>query len=72
MTRNEHIAWCKERALEYVESGDLTNAWASMVTDLSTHDGTQGHVGIQLGMMQIMTGGLKTQHEMRHFIEGFN
>ena len=72
MSRSEHMQWCKNRALEYVDSGDLINAWASMVSDLSKHEETQGHVGIELGMMQMMIGGLKTQHEMRHFIEGFN
>ena len=30
LTRDEHLAWCKRRALEYVDAGDLTHAVASM------------------------------------------
>jgi hypothetical protein len=33
-TRAEHLAWCKERALEYVEDGDLINAVSSMISDM--------------------------------------
>jgi hypothetical protein len=36
-TREEHIAWCKERALAYVDQGDLTNALASMASDTRKH-----------------------------------
>ena len=34
-TREQHIAWAKERALEYVDAGDLANAVASMGSDLN-------------------------------------
>jgi hypothetical protein len=37
LTRDEHLAWCKRRALEYVDAGDLTHAVASMASDLKTH-----------------------------------
>jgi hypothetical protein len=38
MTREEHLAWAKERALEYVVQGDTTMAIASMTSDLLKHD----------------------------------
>lgn len=73
MTRAEHLQWCKDRALEYIDKdGDIQNAWASMVSDLGKHPETAGHVAITLGMMQLMGGMLSTAPEMRHFIEGFN
>ncbi len=72
MTREEHLQWCKTRALEYVDNGDLQNAYTSMVSDLNKHEGTQGHSGIHLGMGLLMTGELNTQEKMRIFIEGFN
>jgi hypothetical protein len=28
-SRSEHLQWCKDRALEYLERGDVTNAFAS-------------------------------------------
>jgi hypothetical protein len=37
LTRAEHLQWAKARALEYVEAGDLANACASMLSDLSKH-----------------------------------
>lgn len=70
MTRQEHMEWCKQRALEYVDT-DPQGAYASMVSDLGKHPETANHVGIQLGMMQMIGGMLSTPAEMRKFIEGF-
>jgi len=72
MTRNEHLEWCKERALEYVDTGDLENAWGSMCSDLTKHPETVNHSAIELGTMLMMNGNLDTEPEMREFIEGFN
>ena len=71
-TRSEHVAWCKQRALELVDAGDLNGAFASMGSDLNKHPETQNHAGVQLGMMMLMGGFLSTPQEMRKFIEGFN
>lgn len=71
-TRQQHLEWCKRRALEYVERGDIAEALASMTSDLTKHSDTVNHAGIQLGMMLMMGGNLSTQIEMRTFIEGFN
>lgn len=72
MNQDEHLAWCKQRALQYVDRDDLNGAFASMTSDLSKHDGTKGHSAIQLGTMLLVAGHLSTRHEMRAFIEGFN
>jgi hypothetical protein len=72
MTRDEHVAWCKQRALEYVERGDVQNAYASMASDLGKHPETEGHPAIQLGMMMLIGGQLNSPTEMRRFIDGFN
>lgn len=67
-TRAEHLAWCKKRALEYLP-GDPQQAFASMASDLNKHDETRGHIGMELGMMLMMTNNVR---DMRNFIEGFN
>jgi len=73
MTRQEHMDYCKERALkELSHSGDLANALASMASDLEKHTETKNHSAIQLGLMMLMAGQLKTSDEMRKFILGFN
>lgn len=72
MTRAEHLAWAKERALEYVDHGDLVSASASMGSDLSKHPELADHAGIKLMMLHMMAGLLNTPADMRHFIEGFN
>ena len=71
-TRNEHMIWCKKRALEYVESGDIAGGYASMLSDLKKHPETADHIGIGLGLMLMMNGKLSTAREMKTFIEGFN
>lgn len=72
MTRQEHLEWCKKRALEYCDAGDWEQAFASMGSDLRKHPETENHSGIQLGMMMLMAGHLSTPEKMRKFIEGFN
>jgi len=72
MTRSEHVQWCKDRAMEYVNDGDLTGAYASMTLDLGKHPETEGHSGITLGMTLLMADHLSTRHEMERFINGFN
>ena len=71
-TREAHLAWCKQRALEFCNINDLQQAFASMGSDLNKHEETANHVGIKLGMMLLMSGKLSTVTEMRKFIEGFN
>ena len=72
MTRTEHLEWCKQRALEYVDMGDTTNAWASMASDMSKHPETEKHSALELGMMMLMAGHLSSSPKMRKFILGFN
>lgn len=72
LTRAQHLQWCKNRALEYVDRGDLDQAFTSMVSDLGKHDETKEHGAIKLGMMMVVAGQLETADEMRKFIEGFN
>jgi len=72
MNRSEHLQWCKDRALEYVDNDDVTNAIASMGSDLSKHPETEGHAGIQIGIMLVMGGQMDTADDARKFIEGFN
>jgi hypothetical protein len=72
MTRAEHMAWCKQRALEYCDIGETEQAFISMGSDLGKHSETKNHAGIRLGTMMMMSGRLKTPEEMRKFIEGFH
>jgi hypothetical protein len=72
MTRDEHMAWCKKRAHEYLDRGDVPNAVTSMASDLGKHPDTAGHPGIDLGMMLMMTGNLAHPTDARRFIDGFN
>lgn len=71
-TRAEHLQWCKDRALEYADKGDLKNAMASMISDLRKYPETSSHSAIELGVMLLMAGQLNTQYQMKDFIEGFN
>ena len=67
MDRQEHLDWCKQRALKYVDMGDVNQALASMMSDLGKHDETRSSVGIcMLGLMETSEAG------MRNFINGFN
>jgi hypothetical protein len=59
VTRDEHIAWCKRRALKYVDAGYLSHAVASMAFDLKTHPDTDNPAfnGLAtIGMMYVTDG----------------
>jgi len=72
MNRQEHLDWCKQRALEYANNGDMTNAFASFNSDMGKHPETTGHMALQMGAMLLTGGHLSTQDQMVEWIEGFN
>ena len=69
MTREEHLKWCKERALEYVEAGDLDQAVNSMGSDLGKHPelGCNPYL-LMAGAMEAQAG---DERAVRRWIEGF-
>lgn len=73
MTRQEHLAWCKERAQEYCERGEYSDAIASMMSDLGKHPETESSIhlcSLAVGLMAI--GDLRTRESVSRFINGFN
>lgn len=71
LTRSEHLAWAKRRALEYVERGELDNAIASLLSDLQKHEETQTSTGPLLLMMGV-TEKERGPDAVRRWIEGFD
>jgi hypothetical protein len=69
MARDEHLAWCKKRALEYVDRGELVDAVASMGSDLRKHPelGANDFL-LMLGMKHVMD---HDADAVRRWIEGF-
>jgi hypothetical protein len=71
MSREEHLEWCKVRAREYLDKGEIANGVTSMLSDLSKHPETRGlsEAGFaQVGMLYIMQRDLPGA---RRFVEGF-
>jgi uncharacterized membrane-anchored protein len=68
-TRDEHLEWCKQRAREYLDAGDLLNAVTSMGSDLDKHP------ELRCNPFLLMTGALDAQNgdsrKVRDWIEGF-
>ena len=71
-SRAEHLAWAKQRALEYCDRGAAADALASLFSDLKKHPELTSHAGIILGAMLMFGGHLRHPDEARWFIEGFN
>ena len=72
MTRAEHLQWCKDRAMEYVKTGDLEQAFASFNSDMRKNIETAGHRGLELGAQLFFGKFLNTAREMEKWILGFN
>lgn len=71
-TRKEHLQWCKDRALEFVDAGDLQQAFASFLSDMKKHSETADHIGLEMMFRLKVVGALDTAEELRNHIEGFN
>lgn len=72
MTRAERIEMARQRALEYADAGDLAQAHASLVADLTKSEDT-AEVAVEIGtagMARMIDGDLSTPAEMRRWIEG--
>jgi hypothetical protein len=68
-TREEHLEWCKQRAREYLDKGELLNAVASMGSDLDQHRelGCNHFVGLA-GVLHAQQG---DREAVLRWIEGF-
>jgi hypothetical protein len=70
MTRDEHLAWCKQRAHEYLAIGDIQNAVQSMLSDLQKHDETKAIAPELLALsFPVMLSG--DHDQARRYIDGF-
>lgn len=71
-TRQEHMEWCKKRALAYLDPGEyysVQDAAASMASDLSKHDETSVPPELAMvGLMEVQNG----EAAVRKWINGFN
>ena len=72
MDRTEHLQWCKDRALVYVKIGDVSQAVASMTSDLSKHPETASHPAIHLGTMLLFGSHMNGSAEAEKWINGFD
>ena len=74
ISRQDHLIWCKKRALEYVDIGDTRQAFNSFVSDIRKHPETESIVSTvsMLGLPLLMMGALDSPQKMREHIEGYN
>ncbi len=69
MTRTEHLAWCKQRALELLNAGKVHQAVTSMLSDIRKHPETADKSAPFVAMATLQSGNAR---QAREFIEGFN
>ena len=73
MTRAEHLQWCKDRAMEYVNEGNLLEAVTSMMSDLGKHPETSCHGALaMLGLLAAQQAQRGNREEVVRYIQGFN
>ncbi|HWY33598.1 MAG TPA: hypothetical protein VNX68_03060 [Nitrosopumilaceae archaeon] len=79
MTREDHIKWCKERAIQeydyYAKTepfAALRNGIVSIMSDINKHPETKSDVLQMLCTMQLLTKPHMTRQEFINFIKGFN
>jgi hypothetical protein len=77
MTREEHIKWCKQRAIEEFDyypkfPEALRNGLTSMMSDINKHPGTRSDALQSLCLMQLMGNRINSRQEFVNFINGFH
>ncbi len=72
MDRIEHLQGCKDRAMEYVEDGDIPQGLTSFISDMRKHPETQGHSALDLMGTPMFSNMLNTYRDAKDFILGFN
>jgi hypothetical protein len=72
MNRAEHLQWCKDHALEYVEWGEYSKAMSSMLSDLTKHPETHNPIGAEETIRLLLARPPITEQKIREWIEGFN
>lgn len=79
MTRDEHMKWCKERAIQefdfYLKPDGLKaavrNGLTSMMSDMSKHPETNSSSMQSLCLHQMLIG-MSSRQAFVNFINGFN
>jgi hypothetical protein len=84
MTREQHLAWCKQRAYQEFNYHNtqpddekqlqkaIDQAVLSFFSDSAKHEGTINHPDLQLGFMLRMHRHMTTEAQLRQWIDGFN
>lgn len=73
MTRDEHLKWCKDRAMEYVRRGELLEGVTSMMSDMDKNPETKlGPATSALGIVAAMSATRGDRDFVERFILGFN
>lgn len=72
MNRDEHLAWCKQRASQYLDLNDPKKAWMSFATDMAKHDELRNHPALKLGIQLLISGQIAQVSAMRKFIQDFS
>src|ERR1044072_5501294 len=70
-TRDEHLAWAKQRALDYLDRSDLVNAVASMCSDLQDHKDFEPSEIAYLTASAVIHVQRNDAAGVRRWIEGF-
>jgi hypothetical protein len=72
-TWDEHLAWCKQRALEYVDRGELADAIASMGSNLNKHPETKLSESVSASLMAVAKLYIVNHDEegVRRWVESF-
>lgn len=69
MDRAEHLAWAKQRALEYVDLGEQQNGIVSLISDMGKHPETE--ICVTLAFSSLVPMFKHTPDEVRKWIESF-
>ena len=70
-TRDEHLDWCKQRARECCERGDMLGALHSMGRDLKKHQDTARRPWIHLWLSSAKPHKISSKADVLKFIDDY-
>lgn len=70
MSGPEHLAWAKQRAIEFLDRGDIKNALTSLASDLTKSPETATLARRSAGETMALIIGRASEEQVREYING--
>jgi hypothetical protein len=70
-SRRDHLIWCRQQAMESLETDDLVKVFEIMLFNINNNPDTENHSFIRIGILLKAEGYLQTKEDFVKWINHF-